>query len=111
MTVLRMWSDFGLPPLYVDDGRGVYDLFSAEEVAERFGLPDEVMREVEAWDGLYQDLYFGAPDDVDTFGWSTPQQRQDYLDRGRDVARLLRAHLPADVGIEYLADESVREYY
>jgi len=33
------------------------------------------------------------------------------LDRGREVARLLRRHLPDDVAIEYLADESVREYY
>jgi hypothetical protein len=111
VTTVRLWSDFGLPPVYVDDGRGVYDLFSAEEVAERFGLPAEVVREVAAWDALYQDLYFGAPDDADTYGWTSPQQQRDYLDRGRAVARLLRAHLPADVGIEYLADESVREWY
>ena len=109
MTVLRLWSDFCLDPFYIDEGDGFFGLTSAEEVAERFDLPAGVLREVEAWDGLYQVLYDGfAPEIGD---WATPQQQQDYLDRGRDVARLLRTHLPADVGIEYLADESVREYY
>jgi hypothetical protein len=109
VTVLRLWSDFCLDPFYVDDGDGFFALTAAEEVAARFGVPDDVMREVEAWDALYQDIYDGvAPWNSD---WTSPSQRQFYLDRGRAVARLLRRHLPADVEIEYLADESVREYY
>ena len=109
MTVLRLWSDVGLDPFYVDDGDGFFALTASETVAERFAVPDEVIRAVEAWDGLYQDIFDGAdPGDSD---WASPQDQQRYLDRGRDVARLLRRHLPPEVGIEYLADESVREYY
>ena len=105
MTVLRLWSDFRLSPFYVDDGDGHFALTSAAEVAEQFGLPAEVVRAVAAWDQLYQDI-----EDHDS-DWRSVQQQEAYLDRGRDVARLLRRHLPADVAIEYLADESVREYY
>jgi hypothetical protein len=109
VTVLRLWSDFCLDPFYLDDGDGFFALTAGVEVARRFALPDEVMRAVRAWDQLYQDIYDGAdPGDSD---WADPRQQQDYLDRGRAVARLLRRHLPADVAIEYLADESVREYY
>ena len=109
MTVLRLWSDFGLDPFYVDDGDGFFDLTASQEVAERFTLPDEVMREVKAWDDLYQDILDGF--DPGNSRWRTPDDHRRYLDRGREVARLLRRHLPADVEIEYLADESVREYY
>jgi hypothetical protein len=109
VTVLRLWSDFCLDPFYIDDGDGFYDLTAAEDVAERFALPDAVMRAVKDWDELYQNIYDGF--DPGNSDWASPRQRQDYLDRGRAVARLLRRHLPAEVEIEYLADESVREYY
>ena len=109
MTVLRLWSDFGVDPFYVDDGDGFFAMTASEEVAERFAVPDEVIREVAGWDALYQDIFDGS--DPGNSDWASPRDRQDYLDRGRDVARLLRRHLPADVEIEYLADESVREYY
>ena len=109
MVVLRLWSDFGVDPFYVDDGDGFFALTAAVEVARRFAVPDEVMREAAAWDELYQATYdAAAPWDSD---WAGPRQQKEYLDRGRDVARLLRRHLPADVTIEFLADESVREYY
>ena len=109
MTVLRLWSDFCLDPFYIDDGDGFFDLTNAAEVAERFAIPDDVMREVTAWDGLYQDIYDGF--DPGHSDWASPRERERYLDRGRAVARLLRRHLPPDVEIEYLADHSVREYY
>ena len=109
MTVLRLWSDVGTDPFYVDDGDGFFAMTAALEVAERFAIPDEVMAQVKAWDELYQSIFDGAePWNSD---WTDARQQQHYLDRGRDVSRLLRRHLPADVGIEYLADESVREYY
>jgi hypothetical protein len=109
VTVLRLWSDFSVDPFYIDDGDGFFAMTAAVTVAERFALPDDVMREVTAWDELYQDIYNGA--EPWNSGWATAADRSRYLARGRDVARLLRRHLPPDVEIEYLADESVREYY
>jgi hypothetical protein len=109
VIVLRLWSDWCLDPFYVDEGRGVFELKSVHDVAERFGLPDDVVRAVRSWDALYQDHLDGF--DPTTSRWAGPADHRHYLDRGRDVARLLRRHLPADVTIEYLADESVREYY
>jgi hypothetical protein len=109
VTVLRLWSDWCLDPFYVDEGSGSFALSTAEDVAERFGLPDEVMRAAAAWDGLYQDHLDGF--DPGDSRWAGAAEHRHYLDRGRDVARLLRRHLPAEVEIEYLADESVRERY
>ena len=109
MTVLRLWSDFGVDPFYIDDGDGFFAMTAAVEVAERFALPDEVVRAAKCWDELYQDIFNSA--DPGNSDWTDARQQQHYLDRGREVVRLLRRHLPADVGIEYLADESVREYY
>jgi hypothetical protein len=109
VTVLRLWSDFGLDPFYIDDGDGFFALTASVEVAERFGLPDEVMRAVKCWDELYQDMFNGL--DPGNSDWASAADHRRYLDHGRAVARLLRRHLPPDVGIEYLADESVREYY
>ena len=110
MTVtIRLWSDWSLDPFYVDSGTGSFELVCAEEVAEIFGLPDHVMREVADWDRLYQDHLNW--DDPGNTQWPSDEYHRRYLDRGREAARLLRRHLPADVAIEYLADETVREYY
>ena len=110
MTVtIRLWSDWSLDPFYVDKGNGSFALTSADEVADRFGVPDDVMREIEAWDALFQDHLNW--DDPEATRWESEDDHRHYLDRGRDAARLLRRHLPADVAIEYLADGSVREYY
>ena len=106
---IRLWSDWSLDPFYVDDGNGYFALTSAEEVAETFALPDEVMREVHAWDELFQEHLNW--DDPPATRWASEQEHAAYLDRGRAAARLLRRHLPPDVRIEYLADETVREYY
>jgi hypothetical protein len=109
VIVLRLWSDWCLDPFYLDEGGGSFELTSAHEVAERFALPDDVMRAVKDWDTLYQDHLNGF--EPTNSRWASPADHRSYLDRGREVARLLRRHLPADVTIEYLADESVQEYY
>jgi len=108
-VTIRLWSDWSLDPFYVDSGTGSFELVCAEEVAEIFGLPDHVMREVADWDRLYQDHLNW--DDPGNTQWPSDEYHRRYLDRGREAARLLRRHLPADVAIEYLADETVREYY
>ena len=43
--------------------------------------------------------------------WGSDEDHRRYIDRGRSAAQLLRRYLPVDVVIEYLADESVCEYY
>ena len=108
-TTIRLWSDWSLDPFYVDNGDGSFELTSADEVAETFAVPDDVMRELKAWDELYQD-HLNWEDPGNT-RWASEDDHRRYLDRGRAAARLLRRHLPADVAIEYLADETVREYY
>ena len=108
-VTIRLWSDWSLDPFYVDAGKGSFELVSAEDVAEMFGLPDDVMREVAAWDRLYQDhLNWDDPGNTE---WPSEEYQRNYLDRGRAAARSLRRHLPAEVVIEYLADETVCEYY
>jgi hypothetical protein len=109
VTVLRLWSDWCLDPFYVDDGDGVFHLSNSPRVGAWFGLPDGVLREVAEWDRLYQ-RHLNGFDPADS-RWPEPDGHQVYLARGREVARLLRRHLPADVEIEYLADDTVQEYF
>ena len=108
-VTIRLWSDWSLDPFYIDEGDGYFALTAAVEVAARFGLPDDVMRAVESWDRLYQDHLNGF--DPPNSWWASAGHHRDYLDRGREAAQLLRRHLPDDVAIEYLADETVCEYY
>jgi hypothetical protein len=108
-VTIRLWSDWSLDPFYVDEGNGSFALTSADEIAETFGVPDDVMREIDAWDTLFQDHLNW--DDPEATRWDSEDDHRRYLDRGREAARLLRRHLPADVAIEYLADETVCEYY
>jgi hypothetical protein len=108
-VTIRLWSDWSLDPFYVDEGNGSFELTSADEVAEAFAVPDDVMRELQAWDELFQE-HLNWVDPPNT-RWASEDAHRRYLDRGRAAARLLRRHLPAEVRIEYLADETVREYY
>ena len=106
---IRLWSDWSLDPFYVDEGNGSFELTSADEVAATFAVPNDVMRELKAWDALYQDhLNWSDPGNT---RWGSDEDHRRYLDRGRAAVQLLRRYLPVDVVIEYLADETVCEYY
>jgi hypothetical protein len=108
-VTIRLMSDWSLSPFYVDDGDGFFALTDSRTLAERFGLPDVVVTALLEWNRLYEDhLDWDWPPATT---WATPEDHQRYLGRGREAARLLRRHVPADVVIEYLADESVQEYY
>ena len=111
MTVrIRLESDWGLPPFYIDDGEGRLEGCSAEGLAEMFGLPDHVMHALKDWDRLYQDVLDW--DDPRNSDWARPEDEQHYLQRGRAAARLLRRHLPDDVRIEYAgAGDIPTEHY
>ena len=107
---IRLLSDWGLPPFYVDNGDGWFQGVDAVTLAERYGLPDHVIDAIHAWDGIYQDLLDW--DDPRGSGWASAQDEQRYLERGRAAARLLRQHVPDDVRIEYCGSGSVPlEYY
>jgi hypothetical protein len=103
--VLRLLSDWSLWPFYVDlgDGDG-YRMTDPDTLRETFALPERVVRAALDWDELYQRvLDWNDPP-------STPWARLDeskYVERGRRVCRLLRAHLPPDVGIDYRADGEI----
>ena len=110
MTVtIRLMSDWTLSPHYVDEGDGFFALTDAETLAERFALPPAVGTTIGAWNRLYEDNL--TWDGIPTARWTDEQAHRRYLDAGRAAARLLRRHVPADVEIEYLADESVEEHY
>jgi hypothetical protein len=106
---IRLMSDWGLHPFYVDSGDGFFALIEPDDFQERFCLPGHVVQALLAWDELYQDVL--DRDDPGSSEWASADTEQQYVERGRDAARLLRRHVPADVVIEYLADESVQEYY
>jgi hypothetical protein len=108
-VTIRLMSDWSLSPFYVDDGDGFFELTNPRMLAERFDLPAAVVTALLDWNRLYENhLDWDWPPAT---AWATPEEHERYLGRGREAARLLRRHLPADVAIEYLADESVREYY
>jgi hypothetical protein len=109
-VVIRLESDWGLPPFYVDAGGGSFEGCSAGRLATMFGLPDHVMRALEKWDQLYQAVLDW--DDPRGSDWASPADEQRYLECGRAAARLLRQHLADDVRIEYAGAASIpTEYY
>ena len=102
---IRLESDWGLPPFYVDHGDGRLEGASARNLARIFGLPDHVVRALQDWDQLYQDLLDW--NDPRGSGWTSAEDKQHYLERGRAAARLLRRHVPDDVRIEYCGSGNV----
>lgn len=99
----------GLYPFYVND-KGLNELVDPPEFQEIFGLPDNVMQALLAWDQLYDDLF--DRDDPRKSREFTPAEWDHFHETGRAACRLLRGHLPADVGIEYTgADSIASEFY
>ena len=110
MTTIRLMSDFGLYPFYVDSGDGFPELTDPPEFQQEFGLPDDVMRVLLDWDEMYQAIY--VEHDPRSSDWALPGDEQRYVECGRDAARLLRRHLPDDVLIRYVgAGDIAPEYY
>ena len=110
MTTIRLESDFGLYPFYVDRGNARFALTEPPDFQAEFGLPDAVMQVLLDWDEMYQAIY--VRHDPRSSAWRSPDDEQRYCDCGREAARLLRRHLPADVAIRYVADGNIAaEYY
>ena len=109
MTTIRLMSDFGLYPFYVDSGDG-FELADPPEFQQEFGLPDDVMRVLLDWDEMYQAIY--VKHDPRSSPGRAQSDEQRYVECGRDAARLLRRHLPDDVRIRYVgAGDIAPEYY
>jgi len=109
---LRLMSDWGLYPFYVQQSDGeTFDLTDADWVGDDLPLSAAAVSAVVTWDDeLYQSV----------LNWDDPAatdfshlDRNGYYERGREICRMLRAELPADVGIEFLdpADRRPNEYY
>ena len=110
MTTIRLMSDFGLYPFYVDSGDGFFELTDPPEFQQEFGLSDDVMRVLLDWDEMYQAIY--VHHDPASSAWARPGDEQRYVECGRAAARLLRRHLPDDVRIRYVgAGDIAPEYY
>lgn len=110
MRTIRLMSDFGLYPFYVDRGNGVLALTEPPEFQQEFGLPDDVMRVLLDWDEMYQAIY--VEHDPRSSDWARPGDEQRYVECGRAAARLLRRHLADDVRIRYVAADNIApEYY
>ena len=109
-TTIRLLSDWGLFPFYVDSGDGFFALTEPEDFQAAFQLPGHVLRTLLEWDEIYQDLLDWS--DPRGSGWTAPEDRERYVAAGRDAARLLRKHVPAEIGIKYVAAGDIPpEYY
>ena len=107
---IRLMSDWGLYPFYVDGGDGSFALTEPDDFQATFRLPDHVMRALLDWDQIYQDVL--DQDDPRGSDWARPADEQRYLEHGRAAARLLRQHVPDGVRIEFTGADSIpTEYY
>jgi hypothetical protein len=107
---VRLLSDWGFYPFYVDHGDGFFALTEPDDFRAAFDLPEHVVSALLSWDDLYQAVI----DWTDPRGsdWASSRDREHYEAVGRDAARLLRRHLPDDVAITYMAAGDIPpEYY
>ena len=109
-VTIRLEADWGLPPYYVDEGDGPFEMYEPDDFAERFALPKHVITALDDWDQLYQRLL--KWDDPRSSGFASLADEQDFYEQGRVVSRLLRRHVPADVWIKYVGNGNIpAEYY
>lgn len=105
-TTIRLMSDWGLYPFWVDvdDDEG-FTMMEPDDFRELFALPSPVLAALLEWDELYQgNLDWNDPMATD---WAGLDGRLRYTERGRQVARLLRRHVPAEVVIEYRGYDNI----
>jgi hypothetical protein len=109
-VTIRLEADWGLPPYYVDEGDGPFELYESDDFAERFGLPEHVTSALDEWDHLYQRILNW--DDPASSCFAGPDDERHFYEQGRCVSRLLRRHVPADVRIKYVGNGNIpAEYY
>ncbi len=111
MVTIRLEADWGLPPYYVDEGDGPFELYEADDFAERFALPEHVIRALDdVGSALPAHPEVGRPRQL---GLRRPgRTSRHFYEQGRVVSRLLRRHVPADVRIKYVGDGNIpAEYY
>ena len=109
-VTIRLEADWGLPPYYVDEGDGPFELYESDDFAERFALPEHVICALDEWDQLYQRIL--KWDDPPSSRFAGPDDERHFYEQGRVVSRLLRRHVPPDVRITYVGDGNIpAEYY
>jgi hypothetical protein len=109
-VTIRLEADWGMPPCYIDEGDGLFDMYEVDDFAERLALPQQVACALEQWNQLYQCILNW--DDPRSSAFASPDDEQHFYEQGRVVSRLLRRHVPADVRIRYVGDGNIpAEYY
>ena len=111
IVTIRLEADWGLPPYYVDEGDGPFELYESDDFAERFALPEHVIRALDEWDHLTHHTDAVAKRFIGVFeDHLLPEGWREHLDPDtvRELAATLRRlqHLAGQVTLAAL-DASV----
>jgi hypothetical protein len=90
------WNSF---PVWIDAPE--YDVptdIPTEELTEHFGVPADIVAEIDAWDREWQSIY--RPDDPRESGFADEQTMHGWFERGLRVARRLASEFGPGVTVE-----------
>mgnify|MGYP007039430892 CR=1 FL=1 len=97
---VRLWPEwYNQYPVRIDMPE--YDVprdIPTEELTERFGVPADIVAEIDAWDREWQEIY--RPDDPRESGFDDAETMHRWYDRGLRVARRLAAELGPGIPVE-----------
>lgn len=84
----RLAPEYGCHALWEITDEGDLDNFAASSLE---GLPDDLAREVEAWDDRFHDTY--VPDDPASSGFASEREQQAHDREGLELARRIATAL------------------
>jgi hypothetical protein len=73
--------------------------YLAEDISEVITLSDDLLEAITAWDSRYQSTY--VDHDPASSGIKNPEERAAFNAVGEELARRLRAELPAAITVQY----------
>lgn len=93
---VRLAPEWGTDPLWVrEDSDPIPANYSAERLADEFGVPADLVAAIEAWDDEFQAVY--DPDDPMDSGFPDEATTAAWHERGERLAERLAAALPVRV--------------
>lgn len=98
---IKLQVEWGTGPLWVSRGADDFpDSYDTEEIGDIVPLSDGLRREIAAWGDRFQvTLNQDYPPDS---GFAAPAEEATFIAEGRELARRMKAELPADVVVEYV---------